>query len=68
MGLLPFPGFRIYLGTRIGAFDEDEAREILGIPPQIRVVALLPVGYPQDPSRVTKNRLSLEEIVKYERW
>jgi len=31
-------------------------------------VALLPVGYPQDPSRVTKNRLSLEEIVKYERW
>ena len=57
------------LGTCwIGAFDEDEAREILGIPPQIRVVALLPVGYPQDPSRVTKNRLSLEEIVKYERW
>ena len=52
----------------IGAFDEDKAKEILGIPPQIRVVGLLPMGYPKDPSRVEKNRLPLEDIVKHERW
>ena len=52
----------------IGAFDEAEAKEILDIPPHIRVVALLPVGYPEDPSQVEKNRLPLKEIVKYEKW
>ena len=57
------------LGTCwIGAFDEGQVKEILGIPPQIRVVALLPLGYPQDPSPVEKSRLPLEAIVKYERW
>ena len=57
------------LGTCwIGAFDEGQVREILSIPAQIRVVALLPVGYPQDPAPVAKKRLSLKEIVKYERW
>jgi len=57
------------LGTCwIGAFDEGQIKEILGIPPQIRVVALLPVGYPQDPALVEKSRLPLEKIVKYERW
>jgi nitroreductase len=57
------------LGTCwIGAFDEGEVREILGIPAHIRVVALLPVGYPRDPRPVAKSRLPLEEIAKYERW
>ena len=57
------------LGTCwIGAFDEQEVREILGIPPQIRVVALLPLGVPQDPAPVEKRRLALSEIVKYESW
>jgi nitroreductase len=57
------------LGTCwIGAFDEGRVREILSIPSQVRVVTLLPVGYPQDPAVVEKTRLSLREIVKYERW
>ena len=57
------------LGTCwIGAFDEDQVKELLGIPPQIRVVGLLPIGYAQDPSTVEKKRLLLEEIVRYERW
>jgi nitroreductase len=57
------------LGTCwIGAFYEDEVKQILGIPPAIRVVALLPLGYPQDPKPVRKLRLSLERIVSYERW
>ncbi|UCF94351.1 MAG: nitroreductase family protein [Desulfobacterales bacterium] len=57
------------LGTCwIGAFYEDEVKKILGIPPDIRVVAILPIGYPQDPSPVRKNRLPLEKIVRYESW
>jgi nitroreductase len=57
------------LGTCwIGAFDEGEVKKILEIPPQIRVVGLLPIGYPKDASRVEKSRLPLEKIVKYEQW
>jgi nitroreductase len=57
------------LGTCwIGAFDPEQVREILGIPPDVQVVALLPLGYPQDPAPVGKSRLPLERIVKYEGW
>jgi len=57
------------LGTCwVGAFYEDQVKEILGIPPHIRVVILLPIGYPQNLAPVSKFRLPLEKIVKYERW
>jgi nitroreductase len=57
------------LGTCwIGAFYEDEVKQILGIPPNIRVVALMPLGYPRDPEPVRKLRLSLKRIVSYESW
>ncbi len=57
------------LGTCwIGKFDEKKVKEILGIPEKIRVVALLPLGYPVDPSAVAKDRLPLDQLVKYEYW
>ena len=57
------------LGTCwIGAFDEEKVRAILGIPSHIRVVALLPLGHPTDPTPAEKRRLPLEAIVKRERW
>lgn len=57
------------LGTCwIGAFDEGQVKDMLSIPPQFRVVALLPIGYPQDPAPVAKSRFPLEKIVKRERW
>jgi nitroreductase len=57
------------LGTCwIGAFDETEARRVLKVPSDVRVVALLTLGYPVDASPVSKNRLPLQEIVRYERW
>ena len=57
------------LGTCwIGAFYEDAVKQILGIPPAIRVVALLPLGYPRDPAPVRKLRRSLDRIVCHERW
>jgi len=52
----------------IGAFDPDIVRGILSIPPEIVVVALLPLGYPRDPAPVTKSRLPLDKIVHHESW
>ena len=56
------------LGTCwIGAFKEDEVRKILGIPADVRVVELMPLGYPATDGS-PKRRLSSEEIVKWEKW
>ena len=57
------------LGTCwIGSFDEALVREILGIPSAVRVVQLMPLGYPADPSAVSKSRLGLDTLLHYERW
>jgi nitroreductase len=56
------------LGTCwIGAFDEKKVKEILNIPDNVRVVALLPLGYPSAVPRPT-SRKSLDEIVMWEKW
>lgn len=56
------------LGTCwIGAFHEDQAREILGVPQDVKILALTPVGYPAA-EKVFRKRKSLEEIVMHERW
>jgi len=56
------------LGTCwIGAFDEDRAKKILGIPEEVRVVALLTVGYAAGPPGPL-SRLPLEKIVYRETW
>jgi len=56
------------LGTCwIGSFYEDQVKEILGIPEEIRVVELLTLGYPAEPGR-PRERKSLDEIVMYEKW
>jgi nitroreductase len=57
------------LGTCwIGAFDEGQVKEILGIPAEIRVVELMPLGYPRNPGPVSKFRLPLAKILKWGRW
>lgn len=56
------------LGTCwIGHFDEDEVKKILGVPENVRVVALTPLGYPAE-SPAQRPRKKLEEIVCYERY
>lgn len=56
------------LGTCwIGSFEEREVKSILGIPEDVRVLALAPLGYPaEDPP--FRGRKSLEEIVSYDRY
>jgi nitroreductase len=57
------------LGTCwVGAFYEDQVKHILNIPGDIRVVELLTLGYPDKPFGKQGDRLSLEEIVMYEKW
>ncbi len=56
------------LGTCwIGAFDEEPVKKLLGIPAEVRVVELMPLGYPADKPR-PKTRLPLEDIRMSERW
>jgi nitroreductase len=57
------------LGTCwIGAFSEAEVKKVLGIPDEIRVVELMPLGYPADPAPKKKNRRALDEIIHWEKW
>jgi nitroreductase len=60
--------YELGLGTCwIGAFREDETKKILSIPEHVRVVAMTPLGYPnQPPSK--KLRKSLDQIVCYEKY
>lgn len=54
------------LGTCwIGAFSQEEARAVLGVPDNYKVVILLPLGFPRQDRR-EKTRKSLDEIVCYE--
>lgn len=56
------------LGTCwIGAFYEEEVKRILNIPPEVKVVALLPMGYP-DESPFPRPRKVKDEIVAFETW
>jgi len=56
------------LGTCwIGAFDEKKVKEILQIPDNVRVVSLLPIGYPSTIPQ-SRPRKSLDEIVMWEKW
>jgi len=56
------------LGTCwVGAFNEEEAKKVINAPADVRVVQLMPLGYPADQPR-PKTRKPLDEIVMYEAW
>jgi nitroreductase len=51
----------------IGAFKEDEVKKILKIPDFVRVVAMIPLGYPdEDPSQ--RSRKGLDQIISFEKF
>jgi nitroreductase len=56
------------LGTCwIGAFEEKDVKQLLSIPEDVRVLALIPLGYPDEEPR-DRRRKSLEEIISYESY
>jgi len=63
------------LGTCwIGSFDEADVKKVLGIPENLRVVALLPIGYPREKLDLVKainsikGRKSLKDIISREKY
>jgi len=57
-------GFRDVLDR---CFKEDAVKNVLKIPKQVRVVALTPLGYPDEPPS-PKDRKSLDQIVCFEKY
>jgi nitroreductase len=56
------------LGTCwIGSFEEGEVKALLNVPEEVKVLALTPLGYPEEipPFR---GRKSLDEIISYDRY
>lgn len=51
----------------VGAFDEKKASEALDLPPQIRPVAMIPVGYPGEKG-ARRRQLPIQDIVHREKW
>jgi nitroreductase len=57
------------LGTVfVGVFDEKELRQVLKVPPEMRIVGLFPIGYPEETLDSAPPRKPLEEIVRYGSW
>lgn len=52
----------------VGAMDEADVREILGLPAHVRPVALLCTGKGRAPPPVVTGRLPLEEHIHLECW
>ena len=56
------------LGTCwIGAFYQDQVKEVVDVPEEVRVVALMSVGYPKELG-VKRGRKPLSEIICYDKY
>jgi len=56
--------YELGLGTCwVGAFDEGEVARILELPQNIKPVAVVTVGYPNESPQ--SNRLSVEEVAQF---
>jgi nitroreductase len=51
----------------IGHFNEDKLKDLLEIPEDIHIVALLPIGYPNE-EKETKGRKHISELVSYDKF
>jgi nitroreductase len=59
----------IGLGTCcVCAFDAKMCREILGLPENLEVIALMPIGYVSDNKVQEKKRKNITDIVSWERY
>jgi nitroreductase len=58
------------LGTCwIGSFDGPALKQFLGLPEDVEVVAVMPLGYPEGhPFTGPEGRIPLEEFVRWEGW
>ncbi|MFN7181896.1 MAG: nitroreductase family protein, partial [Planctomycetota bacterium] len=47
----------------VGAFDEKKVKQILNLPKELKPIAILPIGYPNEQPKITSRR-KLEDIIK----
>ena len=52
----------------VGVFDEEQLGELLGIPAELRIVGLFPLGYPLEEPKGGPPRKPLAEIVHYGKY
>jgi nitroreductase len=52
----------------VGVFKEEQLRALLGIPPEIRIIGLFPLGYSAGESKGGPPRKPLSEFVHYGKW
>jgi nitroreductase len=56
------------LGTCwIGSFDELQAKTVLGIPQNMRIVELMSIGYPEQ-IPPAKNRKTIQDLIAWDSW
>jgi len=56
------------LGTCwLGNFNQDKVKSVLGIPDDVRVVAVTPLGYPAE-NPAARSRVPLEEIISWDKY
>lgn len=51
----------------VGAFDENEASEILSLPKKTRPIAIIPIGY-SDEAPAAPPRIDMDKVVHRETW
>ena len=57
------------LGTVfVGIYEEDKVRELLGIPGNVRIVGLIPMGYPLEEKEKGPSRKEVSEFLYNGRW
>jgi len=57
------------LGTCwVGAFESQPVKELLAIPDDVEIAAIIPIGFPVDDARVVKSRKSFDQIICEERF
>lgn len=52
----------------VGIHDEDKLKKLLNIPDSIRIVGLIPLGYPAEEQKDGPSRKPLEEFCFSEQW
>ncbi len=57
-----------YGGCWVGGFSEKAVRKVLGIPDNIRVVSLMPLGKPGEGEPWDPPKRKLEDIVRWSKW
>jgi len=68
MSQLTLAAHALGLGTvHVGLLDVDRVGEILGLPADVKLVDVVPLGHPAQPSKPTP-RKPLGELVKQEKW